>query len=393
MPTPRRRTPSYRRHKPSGQAVVTLAGRDHYLGKYGSPESRAEYDRVVGEWLVGGRRAPGKADSPGTDLTINELILAYLGFADGYYVKDGRPTTEPRDIRLAIRPLRRLYAHSPAGEFGPLALKAVRGQLIESGLCRTEVNKRIGRIVRAFKWAVGEEILPASVYHALRAVPGLRRGRTTARESAPVRPVPDALVDAVRPHVARQVWAMIELQRLTGMRPGEVTALRTADVDRTGPVWIYTPAGHKTEHHGKRRCIALGPRARDALGPWLRSEEAAYLFSPREAMAERQAAKRQRRRTPVQPSQRDRRKRAARRVPGGRYDVAAYNRAIEYGCRKAGVPKWHPHQLRHNVATRLRKEFGLDTARAVLGHSSTAVTEIYAELDGAKAAEAMERIG
>ncbi len=372
MPTPRRRTPSYRRHKPSGRAVVTLAGRDHYLGKYGSPESRAEYDRVVGEWLVAGSRAPGKADSPGTDPTINELILAYLGFADGYYVKDGRPTTEPRDIRLAIRPLRRLYAHSPAGEFGPLALKAVRGQLIESGLCRTEVNKRIGRIVRAFKWAVGEEILPASVYHALRAVPGLQR---------------------VRPHVARQVWAMIELQRLTGMRPGEVTALRTADVDRTGPVWIYTPAGHKMEHHGKRRCIALGPRARDVLGPWLRSEEAAYLFSPREAMAERQAAKRQRRRTPVQPSQRDRRKRAARRVPGGRYDVAAYNRAIEYGCCKAGVPKWHPHQLRHRVATRLRKEFGLDTARAVLGHSSTAVTEIYAELDEAKAVEAMERVG
>ncbi len=57
------------------------------------------------------------------------------------------------------------------------------------------------------------------------------------------------------------------------------------------------------------------------------------------------------------------------------------------------MPKWHPHQLRHNAATRLRKEFGLDTARAVLGHSSTAVTEVYAELDRDKAAHAMARIG
>jgi integrase len=55
--------------------------------------------------------------------------------------------------------------------------------------------------------------------------------------------------------------------------------------------------------------------------------------------------------------------------------------------------RWHPHQLRHNAATRLRKEFGLDTARAVLGHASAAVTEVYAEMDGAKAAEAMERVG
>ena len=56
-------------------------------------------------------------------------------------------------------------------------------------------------------------------------------------------------------------------------------------------------------------------------------------------------------------------------------------------------PAWHPNQLRHNAATRLRKEFGLDTARAVLGHSSTAVTEVYAELDSEKAAAAMERVG
>jgi integrase len=55
--------------------------------------------------------------------------------------------------------------------------------------------------------------------------------------------------------------------------------------------------------------------------------------------------------------------------------------------------RWHPHQLRHNAATKLRREYGLDAARAVLGHRSPAVTEVYAEVDAAKAVEAMERIG
>jgi integrase len=76
-----------------------------------------------------------------------------------------------------------------------------------------------------------------------------------------------------------------------------------------------------------------------------------------------------------------------------RYNKNSYYRAIARGCDRAGVPRWHPNQLRHLAATRLRKEFGLDVARAVLGHSSPAVTEVYAELDLGKAAEAMARVG
>jgi integrase len=57
------------------------------------------------------------------------------------------------------------------------------------------------------------------------------------------------------------------------------------------------------------------------------------------------------------------------------------------------VPPWHPHQLRHNAATWLRREFGLETARVVLGHASADVTEGYAEADFGKAAEAMGRVG
>jgi integrase len=392
MPSRTLRQPSYRHHKPSGQAVVTLDGKDRYLGRYGTPESEAEYDRLISEWLAHGRRLPAPGTA-GSDLSVNEMLLAYLHHAEGYYLKDGQPTSETANIKLAIRPLRRLYGHTAAKDFGPKSLKAVRQALIDSGLCRGEVNKRVGKIVRAFKWAVGEELIPPSVHHGLRAVSGLRAGRADVRESQPIKPVPDAFVDAIKPYVSRQVWAMVELQRLTAMRPGEAIAMRMCDLDTSGKLWCYTPRERKTAHYGKERPIYLGPRAVEVVRPWLRTNIEEPLFQPREAKAERLAELRTRRKTPVQPSQQNRRRRRPRKVPGMVYTVASYRRAIKYACQWAGVPKWHPNQLRHTAATRLRKEFGIDTARAVLGHSSPAVTEVYAELDREKAVEAMDKIG
>src|SRR5262245_35430468 len=104
MPCRTLRTPKYRLHRPSGQAVVTLNGRDIYLGRHGTEESRAEYKRLLAEWLTGGRLVTATSGGP-SDLTVNELLLAYLGHVDTYYRKNGRPTTEPANIKLALRPL------------------------------------------------------------------------------------------------------------------------------------------------------------------------------------------------------------------------------------------------------------------------------------------------
>jgi len=76
------------------------------------------------------------------------------------------------------------------------------------------------------------------------------------------------------------------------------------------------------------------------------------------------------------------------------YAPEAYARAVARACVLAGVPHWHPHQLRHNAATLLRRELGIEAARVVLGHSSAAVTEVYAEMDLAKAKDAVkEKLG
>jgi integrase len=266
--------------------------------------------------------------------------------------------------------------------------------MVDAGLSRTTVNQRVGRIVRVFKWGASEELVPAAVYQALKTVSGLPKGRSEAKEPEPVRPVPDALVDAVRPHVARQVWAMIQLQSLTGMRPGEVVLMRGCDLDRGGEGWFYTPRKHKTEHHGRSREIPLGPRAQEVLAPWLRADPGEYLFSPREAMAEFRAEQRRRRTTPLYPSQAARpRKPDPKRTLGDRYSTRTYNHAIGYGCRRAGVEPWHPNRLRHACATRVRRSFGLDASRAVLGHSDLNTSEIYAERDREQAARVMREIG
>jgi integrase len=366
-----------------------------------------KYHRVIAEWLANGRRSPAPSSSAAgqrpEDITVNELALAYFEHAEQYYRKDGEPTTEVRDIRYSIRPLRRLYGMTLARDFGPLQLKAVRQAIVDDGLCRNEINKRTRRIIRMFKWAVSEEMIPPSVHHGLSSVEGLRRGRCSARETEAVRAVPDEYVEAIRAHVPPQIWAMIELMRLTAMRPQEVCQLRTIDLDRSGRVWVFTPQRHKTQHHGRERRIYFGPRAQVILQPWIRADLTAPLFSPREAMQHRLAARRAARKSKVQPSQRDRSKARPKWAPGEQYDSRSFYHAVRYAIRKAQaadrqagripIPDWHPNQLRHSAATRLRKEFSLDVARAVLGHSTPVVTEVYAELDGAKACEVMGKIG
>ena len=53
MPRSKNKLPSHCIHKASRQTVVRLDGREHYLGKYGSPESRSAYRRLTAEWRAG----------------------------------------------------------------------------------------------------------------------------------------------------------------------------------------------------------------------------------------------------------------------------------------------------------------------------------------------------
>jgi integrase len=425
----RKRNPTYRLHKQSGQAVVTLPDgmggrRDVLLGKYDTPESRTEYARVIAEWVANGWCVPVTV-TKAPDLSVNELTLAYWRFVEGYYVKEGKPTSEQATIRDALRFVKQLYGHTAARDFGPLALKAVRQAMVEHpivrkykarnpdtgnvewrekllhhGLARRYINKQLGRIKRMFGWAIEEELLPVTVHQALLRVKGLKRGKDRAREKPRIGPAPDAFVEAVLPLVPAAVRTMIEVQRLCGCRPQDVVQMRPIDIDMTGPVWEYRPRRYKTEHHNdegsadRERVVFMGPRAQALLKPHLPLNVTDYLFSPIRSEQDRNAARREQRKTPLWQSHARRKRRPRKRAPlRDHYDVDSYRRAIRRACVKAAVPVWCPLQLRHAAGTEVRKRFGLEASQAVLGHSELGVTQVYAEVDRDAARRVMAEIG
>lgn len=393
--------PAYRLHKASGQARTIVNGRHIYLGKYGSPESRQQYARILAEAALPAGQPVSAERSESQRLLVSELLVAYLKFAETYYANEGQPTKEFNGMVDAVRPLNDLYGDICADDFGPLKLKAVREHLIERGLCRTEVNKRIGRIKRVFKWAVSEELISASVHEALKTVTGLKYGRTSARESEPVRPVAALTVELTLPYVSPQVAAMIRLQLLTGMRPGEVIGMQLCAIDTSSDVWIYSPNGHKGRWRGHRRTIPLGPQAQKEIEPFMNRAETAFLFSPAEAEAYRHKCRaiQRNRKTPVYPCElraREKRKqksrsRSARRPKGDCYTPASYRRAIAYGVTRSNRERqkadpaameiftWSPYQLRHTFATDMRRNYGVEAAQLGLGHARTNIVDVYAE--------------
>jgi integrase len=399
--------PKYSLHKPSGQAFVRIQGKFHYLGAYNSSESQERYAALIAEWALKPANAPpANAD---TQITVTELCAAYWLFAQKYYTKSGKPSGWLAHIRLMLRKTRKVYGLTSAAEFGPLKLKAVRKMLIDEGLSRPYINKLVPIITRMFKWAAAEEILPSGTYFTLRTVEGLRRGRTEAHETVSVKPVEDAVVDATLPYLSSIVADMVRFQRYTGCRPGEVCQLRPMDVERIASVWLYRPESHKTEHHNKARVIYIGPQGQNVIRPYLLRPGDAFCFSPVESENQRRAEMRAKRKTPIQPSQRNRQKLDPQWAPKEQYTKDSYRRAIkraidkgnkeinkqaeEMGVEAVFIPHWHPNQLRHTVATAIRKQYGLEAAQVILGHSKADVTQVYAERDMAKAIDVIQRIG
>lgn len=384
-----RHIPKYSLHKATGQALVRLDGRAHYLGQHGTDVSRQKYDQLIAGWLSGNRSA-----AP-SQLTVARLCLKYVNeHARGYYVKNGRNTSELVSIQMALRPLLKQFGKVKVVDFGPTKLKQVRQTMLDNGVVRKSINRNIGRIRRMFKWGVENEIVPTAVHVALSAMAGLRYGRSSAKEGEPVLPVPATDIVALEPHVGRQVWAMIQLQLVTGMRPGEVRTMRMCDINMSGATWEYRPAEHKTEHHGRQRVIFIGPIGQEIVRPFLKADRTRYLFSPAEAREEFDAERRENRQTPMTPSQTKRkRKTAPVKKPGECYSVTSYTRAIKNACKVAEVATWTPNRLRHNAATNLRQQFDIETVRTILGHASGFTTEIYAELDHDKARGVIAAIG
>jgi integrase len=361
------RVPSYRLHKASGRAVVTLSGHDHYLGEYGSEASHQEYNRLMAEWQAGGRKLP-RGESGG--VTVGHLADAWVAHATLYYRKRGRPTGQVNQAKRITNDLTQLYGDLPTSDFGPKALKTVRAVWVNNGCCRRTVNQQTDHLRRIFGWGAEHELVPPSTWHGLLAVSNLKEGRSEAPERDPVRPVDIGDFAPVADALCRHMRAALWLMWYSGMRPGESVALRPHDIDRgDGDIWIYTvaPEVNKNAHRRKPRWVALGPQCQEILKPWLDRlafKPHAYLFPPRiHARADHHVA------------------------------VSTLRGSVFKKCDRLKIPRWHPNQVRHSFASRADAVAGAEATQVALGHARLSTTEIYIERDRKKATELARLIG
>ena len=115
--------PSLRLHRASGQGVVTLNGREFYLGPRAEPACEERYNALLARWISNGRRPiegtrEARADDNG--ITVVELIAKYVEFAEDRYSRRRAtihnirwgPFGPPHPLRP--RACGRLWAQSPA---------------------------------------------------------------------------------------------------------------------------------------------------------------------------------------------------------------------------------------------------------------------------------------
>ena len=242
MPRQRKSIPSYLPHSQRGTARAVWTDQNGVRcfkmlpGAYDSPESRSAFAALLLELQAAPHQQQAQASG---GITVAELLMAYLDHAERHYrTPDGQPTSEVYEVKLVIRALRELYADTLVSAFGPLCVKAARQKWVNDGRSRTECNRRVALIKRIFKWAVSEELASPLVYQGVASVAGLQKGRTTARETDPVRPVDDDVVEVTLPFLDRHVRGLVEFQRLTGCRPGEACAVRRCDLDMSGRLWL-----------------------------------------------------------------------------------------------------------------------------------------------------------
>jgi integrase len=339
--------PGHRKHrqypkKPhaSGQARIRLNGKDVYLGPWGSPESRRRFHEIMADVTTG--KAPTLKPKRAADPDARPVTWLVAGFLQGQV---GRVTdSRLSGLKSAVRPLLSLYGDLPVRAFTPAHLVQVRRLMVQDGGKRRSVNQRVNDIRGVFSFGVMHGVYAAEMHARLKKVPPLRPGEDAVAESIARRSVPDAAVEAVRPHVAPQVWALITLQRFSAARPGELFSLTAADLDMSGEAWTVEVIDHKNAHRGHSRTLYFGPECQQVIRPFLADRPVnAPLFSPTEAADHQRAAKSAMRKTPAGQGNRpgyNSRTRAGEDAPLTRpardcYDKDSYGRAVQRACERA----------------------------------------------------------
>ena len=366
--------PIMRRLASRNLARVWMHGRWVYLGPWGSEQAQQRYDEEIARFLARGRK-PLRARTP---LTVGQLIESFGAFVQATRVKRGAATSSASKVRSTLR-LAKLggLANIDTDALKPEDVHAWRCRLAadeDQRWSRETINTHVHVVRRVYQWAAERGMIDPRQVAALSVLRGLRRnarpdpGVPVPREGTKgVRDVDDDRIARTLPHLPPAVAAMVRVQRLTAMRPGEVVALRAQDLHPVRPrpgadpddrlaAYIVDDEVNKLSHIGRRRVVLIGPTALAIVREW-RDHGDTYVFSPRRSLE-------------LQGDPNPGR-------AGECYRVAAYGRSIRRGCDAAGVEGWSPNQLRHSGCSSFADVADLHVANNILGHSSIKTTMTY----------------
>lgn len=389
-----------RRYHVSGQSVVTIDGKNFYLGPHNEALTVARYACLVKAYQDNGYRLPDdysiddvrnatagqfgdlmvedQADEP---VRVKHLAEAYKA----YVLKRYANAVQDQSRRLDV--VKWLLEHDSellVEKFGPKKLREYRDRLDDGSRSRRYLNRLTNEIRAVFKWGVSQEMVPANVLVSLKTLAPLVAGEA-GFELAKRKRVSLEVVRATAKFLAPIVRDMLTVQLATGMRPSELCSMKAGEIDRTGEVWLFKPLNHKTAHKGIEREIPILGQARTAIENYLNRSPTSFLFSPAEAMSWFRAKQRSEckgygsYKKPVNEP---------KKQPGDHYDAGSYRQAITRAAKQAKVPHWTPYQVRHLVGTAVAEALHLESSKALLGHQDLQTTQIYAQSTTLAAIEA-----
>ena len=390
MPKLSMRPPKLCRKTSNDTGYVYVNGRQVYMGKWGAV-AEENYRRFLSDWAARSLPEKQRRDNSFLASDLFARYLEYISSISVYSVSDRQRAT------FVIGVISELYPGIAVDDFGPPQLEFVRDHILNAGFTKKGVrreysrqylNKLTNAIRSIFKWGVSKALVKRETHETLTYVEPLRYRRCSAPESVQRNDARDQDIDAVLPYMLPVYRTMIQLLRLTGMRPSELCRLRKVDIDRSRPdgIWLYTPSEHKTKARGKQRVVPFGAKAQLLLGNWLdKKKDTEFVFSPLDARQEQWELQRMERKTPLTPSQRKRDERNSARKGASlnqQMSVNSLSRAVLRAIEKARhdghtVESWTPYCVRHQVITEIALLEGPVASQRIAGHSSLNTTDIY----------------
>ena len=358
----------------NGQARCYFGGREHYFGKFGSPEARAKYEAFRAACIAD----PGSARPK---VPLDDLLIATL--VNDYFESDDCPTGRSSRglVEQTIALLLEKHPKTAVTAFRVADLEAWQSWMCnlphkkkpgERRYARSSVDGYVFCALRIWRWGVRKRGIPASLLAELSERQGPRHGQV--REPRVVDPASPTAIAATLPFLSVPVRGAFQFQFATGCRPNEALSLTPGQIQRSGVVripgagefelpagvWCYVPAKHKMRSRGKPRYIMIGPDVQAILAPFLDRGQHEYCFCPRESVGAKKANE--------------------------KYSIQSYYEAVHDASVKAGSPIF-PYQLRHTRAQLIAKSHPIESVMAQLGHHTKSESQGYAGPAVARAAE------